>query len=216
MNKIKIISFDVEGTLVSHEFSEVLWHEAIPLRYAQKYGISAEQARKTTTEEFEKIGFQGMEWYDAGYWCNHFQLGNPEPIIRSCVDKISYYPEVSEVLSSLAAHFILTVASTVPLYLLAYILKDVDHYFTRIYSATSQYKQLKTPYFYSQVCQTMHVEPDRIVHVGDNWNTDFINPREVGINAFYLDREGGDSVDSLADLTQLKSIVLDGANSKKE
>jgi len=213
MNNIKIISFDVEGTLVSHEFSEVLWHEAIPLRYAKKYGISTEQARKTTTEEFEKIGFQGMEWYDVRYWCNRFQLGNPEPIIRSCVDKIAYYSEVSEVLSSLAAHFELMVASTVPLYLLAYILKDVAHYFTRVFSAISQYKQLKTAYFYSQVCQMMDVEPARIVHVGDDWKTDFLNPREVGINAFYLDREGGDSVDSLTDLTQLKSIVLDGSNS---
>ena len=210
MNQIKIVSFDVEGTLVSHEFSEVLWHEAIPLRYAQKYGIDTDQARKITTEEFEKVGDQRMEWYDAGYWFKRFQLGNPEPVIRSCLDKISYYPEVAEVLSSLAAHFELIVASGVPLYLLAYLLKDVERYFTRVFSATSQYNQLKTPYFYSRICQTMDVEPDRIVHVGDSWNSDFLNPSEVGINAFYLDRAGGNSVDSLVDLTQLESIVLGG------
>ena len=213
MNQIKIISFDVEGTLVSHEFSEVLWHEAIPLCYAKKYGIDTDRARIITTEEFEKIGYQRMEWYDAGYWFKRFQLGDPEPVIRSCLDKISYYPEVKEVLSSLAAHFELIAASGVPLYLLAYLLKDVEHYFTRVFSATSQYNQLKTPYFYSQICQTMEVEPVRIVHVGDNWNTDFLNPREVGINAFYLDRAGGNSADSLADLTQLESIVLDEAGS---
>lgn len=211
MNQIKIISFDVEGTLISHEFSEVLWHEAIPLCYAQKYGIDTDQARIITTEEFEKIGDQRMEWYDAGYWFKRFQLGNPEPVIRSCLDKISYYPEVMEVLSSLAARFELIAASGVPLYLLAHLLRDVEHYFTHVFSATSQYNQLKTPYFYSQICQTMDVEPARIVHVGDSWNTDFLNPREVGINAFYLDRTGGNSVDSLADLTQLESIVLDGA-----
>lgn len=211
MKQIKIVSFDVEGTLVSHEFSEVLWHEAIPAKYAQKYGISTEQARKITTEEFEKIGFQGMEWYDAGYWCRRFQLGDPEPIIQSCVNKISYYPEVSEVLSSLTGHFELTIASGVPYYLLAYILKDVEHYFTRVFSATSQYKQLKTPYFYSQVCKIMDVEPAQIVHIGDNWNTDFLNPREVGINAYHLDRLKDGSGDSLADLGQLVSIVLDGA-----
>lgn len=211
MKQIKIISFDVEGTLVSHEFSEVLWHEAIPLCYAQKYGIDTDQARIITTGEFEKIGYQRMEWYDAGYWFKRFQLGNPEPVIQSCLDKISYYPEVAKVLSSLAAHFILIAASGVPLYLLAYLLKDVERYFTRVFSATSQYNQLKTPYFYSQICQTMDVEPDSIVHVGDSWNTDFLNPREVGINAFYLDRAGGNSVDSLADLTQLESIVLDEA-----
>lgn len=210
MDQIKIISFDVEGTLVSHEFSEVLWNEAIPLCYAKKYNIDTDQARKITRGEFEKIGYQRMEWYDAEYWFKRFQLGNPEPVIQSCVDKISYYPEVTEVLSSLAPHFELTVASGVPLYLLKYLLKDVGHYFTRVFSATSQYKQLKTPYFYSQICQTMDVEPARIVHVGDSWKTDYINPGEVGINAFYLDRSRANLVDSLADLRQLVTIMLDG------
>ena len=210
MNQIKIISFDVEGTLVSHEFSEVLWNEAIPLCYAQKYNIDTDQAQKITRGEFEKIGYQRMEWYDAEYWFKRFQLGNPEPVIQSCVDKISYYPEVTEVLSSLAPHFELTIASGVPLYLLKYLLRDVEHYFTRVFSATSQYKQLKTPYFYSQICRTMGVEPARIVHVGDSWKTDYINSGEVGINAFYLDRARANPVDSLADLGQLVTIMLDG------
>ena len=56
----------------------------------------------------------------------------------------------------------------------------------------------------------MDVEPTRIVHVGDSWKTDYINPGEVGINAFYLDRARANSVDSLADLRQLVTIMLDG------
>ena len=208
MDQPKIISFDVEGTLVSHDFSETLWHEAIPLVYARKYNIDLVQAQKLTTDEFEKFGYHRMEWYDVGYWFRRFQLGDPDQVIRSCRDKIFYYPEVISVLSSIATRYELVVASTVPLYLLSYLLGDIESYFTHVFSSISQYSQLKTAYFYRQICQVLDIEPTHIVHVGDNWNNDYLNPREVGMNAFYLDREGGRGGSCLRNLTQLETILL--------
>jgi FMN phosphatase YigB (HAD superfamily) len=35
------------------------------------------------------------------------------------------------------------------------------------------------------------VEPHTVVHTGDHWVFDFLNPRKIGINAFYLDRNRG-------------------------
>lgn len=210
MDQPKVISFDVEGTLVSHDFSEVLWHEAIPLEYARKYNIDLVRARKITTEEFEKVGHKRMEWYDVGYWFSYFQLENPDQVIRSCRDKIFYYPEVLSVLSSVAAYYELVVASTVPLYLLSHLLDEIESYFTHVFSSISQYQQLKTPYFYRQICQLLNIEPAQVVHVGDNWKTDYLNPRKVGINAFYLDREGGSRESCLRSLTQLETILLNG------
>jgi len=55
------------------------------------------------------------------------------------------------------------------------------------------------------VCQKMDVEPEEIAHVGDSWQFDFLNSKQIGINAFYLDRIGHDHQESLTDLTQLKS-----------
>jgi HAD superfamily hydrolase (TIGR01549 family) len=210
MDQPKIISFDVEGTLVSHGFSETLWHEAIPLSYARKYNIDLVQARKITTEEFEKAGSHRMEWYDVGYWFRRFQLGDPDQVIRSCRDKIYYYPEVKSVLSSIAARYELVVSSTVPLYLLYHLLGRIKSYFTHVFSSTTQYSQLKTTYFYRQICQVLDIEPAYVVHVGDNWNTDYLNPRKIGMNAFYLDREGGSEESCLRDLTQLETILSSG------
>ena len=210
MDQRKIVSFDVEGTLVSHDFSEILWHEAIPLEYARKYNIDLMKARRITTGEFEKVGHKRMEWYDVGYWFRYFQLENPDQVIRSCRDKIFYYPEVLSVLSSIAAHYELVVASTVPLYLLSYLLGEIESYFSHVFSSISQYHQLKTPYFYRQICQFLDIEPAQVVHVGDNWNTDYLNPREVGMNAFYLDREGRSKGSYLRNLTQLETILLNG------
>ncbi|GAH62950.1 unnamed protein product, partial [marine sediment metagenome] len=39
MNQIEVVSFDAEGTLVTPDFSQAVWHEAIPAIYAQKKGI---------------------------------------------------------------------------------------------------------------------------------------------------------------------------------
>jgi len=207
MSQIKIISFDAEGTLVTSDFSQTMWHEAIPLLYAQKKGIEPAQAKSIIAEEYNKIGDQKLEWYDIRYWFRCLGLGSPEPVIQDCLNKASYYPEVSEVLSSLNSKYELVVASGTPIEVLHYLLRDVEHYFTRIFSSVSHYQQIKSPEFYLAICQAMGVEPSQVAHVGDNWQFDFLNSKQVGIHAFYLDRSGN-NCDSLSDLTQLKSHFL--------
>lgn len=202
---IRVISFDAEGTLVTPDFTHAVWHEAIPAFYAQRNGIELDQAKKIVAMEYDKIGDQKVEWYDINYWFRYLHLDDVEAVIKSCQDKVCYYPEVIEVLSSLNSQYKLIVASGTPVELLHYLLQGVEHYFAHIFSASSHYKQLKTPDFYLQVCQEMDVEPEEIAHVGDSWQFDFLNSKEIGINAFYLDRIGHDHGESLADLAQLKS-----------
>jgi predicted HAD superfamily hydrolase len=54
----------------------------------------------------------------------------------------------------------------------------------------------------------MGVNPAQIAHVGDNWQFDFLNSSQVGINAFHLDRAGNGQQGSLANLTELKSHLF--------
>jgi putative hydrolase of the HAD superfamily len=50
----------------------------------------------------------------------------------------------------------------------------------------------------------MEIKPEQVVHVGDNWQFDFIAPSEVGIQAFYLDRKRQMKYrESLANLVEL-------------
>lgn len=206
---IKVISFDAEGTLVTPDFSQCIWHEAIPALYAQKRGVDLAQAKRLIVEEYDKVGDQRLEWYDIRYWFRYLDLGAPEPVIQSCLNKVSYYPEVSEILSSLNGQYKLIVASATPLELLHYLLRDVRSYFTHVFSSLSHYHQLKSPDFYLGVCKAINVAPGQVVHVGDNWQFDFLIPKQVGVNAFYLDRSGNNDQESLVDLTQLKSRLLD-------
>ena len=208
MRQLELISFDAEGTLVTPDFSETIWHEAIPALYAQKQGLDFAQAKRRIVEEYSRIGDQRLEWYDIEYWFDHLGLGSSEPVIQSCLNRIRYYPEAIDVISSLASEYKLIVASGTPLELLHLLLQDMKPYFVRVFSSVSHYKQLKSPDFYLRICAEMGVKPSQVIHVGDNWQFDFLNSRQAGINAFYIDRSGKNHHESLSDLTQLKDLLV--------
>jgi HAD superfamily hydrolase (TIGR01549 family) len=211
MRQIELVSFDAEGTLVTPDFSETIWHEAIPTLYAQKNGLDLAQAKKCITEEYNKIGVHRLEWYDIEYWFSCLDLGSSAPVIQSCLCKISYYPEITEVLSSLAAEYELIVASGTPLELLHCLLRDIKPYFVRVFSSISHYGQVKNPGFYLRICEEMGVKPNQVIHVGDNWQFDFLSARQAGLNALHLDRSGENHQESLSDLTQLKHFLMPSA-----
>src|SRR4030043_264031 len=207
MNQVELISFDAEGKLVTPDFSETIWPEAIPALYAQKQGLDFAQAKRRIVEEYSRIGDQRLEWYDIEYWFDYLGLGSSEPVIQSCLNRIRYYPEAIDVISSLASEYKLIVASGTPLELLHLLLQDMKPYFVRVFSSVSHYKELKSPDFYLRICAEMGVKPNQVIHVGDNWQFDFLNSRQAGINAFYIDRSGKNHHESLSDLTQLKDLL---------
>lgn len=209
MNKVKIVSFDVEGTLVTPDFSYAVWFEAIPKRYAEKKGVNLDQARKAVEDEYRRVGDQRLEWYDIRYWFEKLGLGNPAPVMQRCESRVTYYPEVTEVLKSLGERYKLVVASGSSRDFLDYLLKDVHIYFSSVYSSITDYKQLKTAEFYTKMCQEMQVKPEQVIHIGDNWQFDFVAPNEIGIQAFHLDRGQQTDGNSLSNLLELKVYMTD-------
>jgi putative hydrolase of the HAD superfamily len=209
MDNVKIVSFDVEGTLVTTDFSYAIWFEAIPQCYAVKNGLDFNSAQALVQEEYEKVGDQRLEWYDVHYWFNKLGLGLPEPVMAECSSRIAYYPEVSDLLSLLSERYILTVASGSPREFLVHLLKDIEQHFTKVFSSVSDYKKLKTPDFYREMCNMLQMNPKQVIHVGDNWQFDFLAPSEVGIQAYYLDRTGKDNKPNiLSSLAELKDFLM--------
>ena len=210
MDGIKVVSFDVEGTLVTPDYSYAVWFEAIPQRYAEKHNIDFTQAKAIVEEEYKKVGDQRLEWYDVWYWFKKLDLGIPISVMQECRNKVSYYPEVMDVLESLSNKYTLSVASGSPRDFLVHLLKDIESHFTNVFSSVSDYKRLKTPKFYRDMCRVLQVHPEQVVHVGDNWQFDVQHPAEIGIHTFYLDRKGqSNNKHSLTSLAQLKQQLLD-------
>jgi FMN phosphatase YigB (HAD superfamily) len=100
-NKVKVISFDMEGTLCTTDFSYCVWYEAIPTIYAKSRGLNFAEARKAVEAEYAIVGDQRAEWYDIGHWFKHFGLGDPDAALKASEYRITYFSEVRDVLESL-------------------------------------------------------------------------------------------------------------------
>jgi 5'-nucleotidase len=208
MSKIKVISFDADGTLVTPDFSQAVWYEGVPSLYARKNRISFQEARAFIEQEYKVVGDCKVEWYDIKYWLQRFGLGpplaGPQQLLEGYRHTVCCYPEVAQTLSSLSKEYTLIVVSCSTREFLPYLLDGIEKYFARVFSTVSDYSQIKTPQFFLEVCRQMGVSPQEMAHVGDLWEQDFIAPRNAGIRAFHLDRRGewkdAGSLRSLADL----------------
>ena len=208
MSKVKVVSFDADGTLVTPDFSQAVWFEGIPSLYARRNGISFQEAKAFIEKEYQVLGDHRIEWYDIKYWLQRFGLGPPlashQQILEDYRHRVSCYPEVTQALSSLSKDYTLIVVSCSTRDFLPYLLDGIEGYFARIFSTVSDYGQVKTPGFYLEVSRQMHVSPEEMAHVGDLWEQDYLAAKEAGLKAFHLDRRGerkdGSSLRSLADL----------------
>lgn len=209
MTNIKAVSFDMEGTLVTPDFSKAVWYEAIPSLYAKNNYIDFEKAQAIVRNSYEKVGDQRLEWYDIGYWFQHFGLEGYQQLLESKKQRVCHYPEVVQVLSSLNKKYMLIVASSNTREFLPFMLTGIEVYFARVFSSISDYKQLKSPAFYLTVCKEIGIPPQEMIHVGDSWEFDYIAAREAGVQAFYLDRKRGRREKrSIANLTELEAKLM--------
>lgn len=186
----KIISFDVEGTLATTEYSYAIWYEAIPRLYAIKHDVSNEYAQEVITKEIEKIVLSPKaKYFEVQYWFDKFDLGNAMPVVEKYRNRIRYYPEVPDVLAYFDRTYKLIISSGTARTTLNYLVAEIEHYFCKIFSSTSDYNQLKTPEFYRDICKVLDVNPEEVIHIGDNWQYDILNAQEAGISAFHISRD---------------------------
>jgi len=193
-NAIKVFSFDVDGTLVSQGFVDCVWLQGIPEAYAEKEGLNFEQAFEFVRSEYDKIGENRIEWYKIDYWLRKFGLEiTREELFRKYEGEIKIYEEVESVLKVLKEEgYKLVVSSNAATEFVDFQIHSIKKFFSRIFSATSDCGEVKKSNgFYARVCGFLDVQPQEVVHIGDHWIFDFVNPRKIGMNAYYLDRKSG-------------------------
>lgn len=208
----KIVSFDVGGTLVDFHYANLVWNEAMPQLYARKRSISFEEARNYVLEEYNRVGSKDVRWYLPEYWFRHFDLNeDPMEVFRSYSDEVRIYPEAPSVLRNLNEKYDLIVASGTPRPVVDIMIEKLSHFFKRIFSSISDCGEVrKTTRFYSMICEVLDVEPRAMVHVGDDWDSDFVTPRKLGIKSFYLDRAGEKSGKFvIKDLKEMEKLLFD-------
>ncbi len=203
----------MDGTLVDPEFTDWVWLHGIPELYARKHGLSFSEAKAIVVEEYKKVGEAAVEWYDIQYWFRRFEFDEDwETLMKRYADKIIAYEDSRHILERLKARYPLILSSNAGREFIQIEMEftGLGRYFKHLFSATSDFGVVKKiPQFYRQICDILQTDPKEILHVGDHYEFDFLIPRSIGIQAFYLDRTGkrcGDSV--LSDLRDLERKLL--------
>ena len=212
MKHTELISFDLDGTLVEPTYINLVWEKGIPKLYAQKNHLTLEQATEKVMAEYERVGDASLIWYDIKYWFDFFDLpGDWKSLLEEHRNEIRLFSEVKEVLEELKKDFVLIVTSNAAREFVKIEIQEtgISHYFSRIFSATSDFGQVKKiPQFYKQICEIMGVTTSQMIHVGDHYEFDFLVPQRLGMKAYYLDRNGtkpknGFTVSNLKGFVQL-------------
>ncbi len=191
MEKI-FISFDLDATLIKPDYNELVWFREIPELYAKKYGIEVEAAKELVIREYNKVGEDDLKWYILGYWLKHLGLVVEEKeILEKYADAVETYEEVIPVLKELKKEYALIISSAMSQSFIDVKLRcdNLFGYFDRVFSAISDFEMIKKKAtFYKEVCKKLKIPTSNLIHVGDNYEADYLASRQVGVKAFYLNR----------------------------
>jgi len=190
---IKIISFDLDGTLVKSTYADSVWLEGVPKIYSKEKKVPLEQAKQYIFKEYEKIGKNRKEWYDIDWWFKKFELNeNWQNLLNNYKNTIQLYPETIEILEKLSKKFELIIISNAKREFVEIQLEEtyLKSYFKHVFSSLSDFSTVKKlPNVYREILDFLNIQPNEIVHVGDSKEFDYESPQKIGIKSFYLNRE---------------------------
>ncbi len=190
---IKIVSFDLDGTLIKSTYADLVWLEGLPKIYAQEKKVSFGYAKRYLQNEYDKIGNNKVEWYDIEFWFQHYHLHYSwRKLLENYKYAIETYPEVIDVLKRLYKRYNLIIISNAKKEFIEIELREMKlkKYFTNIFSSISDFHKVKkVTDFYSMTCDKLEVSPTELAHMGDNREFDYTIPKNLGILSLFLDRE---------------------------
>ena len=72
--KIDTVLLDMDGTLLDLNFDNHFWKEFVPLKFAEKQGLSIEAAKQQLEPRFKSMEGK-LEWYCLDYWSDVLAAG---------------------------------------------------------------------------------------------------------------------------------------------
>lgn len=98
-NNIDTVLLDMDGTLLDLYFDNHFWLEHLPVRYAERNGISPERAKARLVDAFAAQR-GSLNWYCVDYWSEQLQLDIGE-LKHEIQHLIAIRPHVEEFLRRL-------------------------------------------------------------------------------------------------------------------
>lgn len=182
---IKYISLDLQGTLSNSKFSDNFWLEIIPQKYAEKFKITIEEAKQVLKQKFKEYSVYNILYYDDKYWAQYLNFDVKQELDQSLIIP-SINKEIYEYFDKINLPKII-ISTTTDLFI-NYELKEKVKDFEKIYSCVDYFKiGGKTKEAYQKVAKELNVNPEEILHIGDNSLMDVENAKKAGVNAILYD-----------------------------
>ncbi len=187
---IKVISFDLDGTLSDLNFDKLIWNTEIPKLYSEKHNVSLEEAKNKVFFEYnDDIGHH--RWTDISYWFEKFGLDDYNKLLEDVKHNIKIFPEVIPILKELKEKYKLIIITQSEKRLLDIKLKaeNLGEFFSETFSTPSDFKKLeKDDEIYNKIMEKLKIKPEEMIHIGDDHDFDYLIPKSLGIRSFFLDR----------------------------
>ncbi|MHB1566096.1 MAG: GMP/IMP nucleotidase [Acidiferrobacter sp.] len=96
---IQTAFLDMDGTLLDLHFDNHFWQEHVPLRFAERQGITPTEAKRRLIERFRRA--EGtLEWYSVDYWTDELGLDIAK-LKEEVADRICLRPHAQALLLAL-------------------------------------------------------------------------------------------------------------------
>lgn len=208
MTKIKVVSFDLDGTILQREFDYELWYDKLHRFVARAKGIGFKEAYDMSVSHAGTLPESHVARYAIKYWIDHYNLPFEEKeIVEAVSSPIALFEDYKPAVNALRSkvdRIVLFTNST------GYVLKKklaetgICEDFSKVYDVIGLWDHPKdTSEAYQKLLESEGCTPDEILHVGDSEKGDKLAPEQVGLRAVLIDRDGKGDIKSLQELTEL-------------
>lgn len=176
---IKILSFDLQGTLSDSKFSDHFWLELLPEKHSSKNRNKLEESKIELKKIFSRIGKYDSLYYDDSAWAEQLDFETLEVLEKSEIQpklESKFYDFIQN--TSLPS---IIISTTTDLFI-KYELGENIGLFKKTYSCIDYFNcGGKTKDIFLRVAEELKVKPSEILHIGDSVEMDIENAKKAGV-----------------------------------
>ncbi len=185
-----VISFDLQGTLSDHAFSDEFWLELLPVLYSEHHRVSPAEAKLILRKDFSAMGKYDPRYYCARHWINTLCASQSVPQVFSRLSRKPHlFEEALALVRHLAADVPLIIISTTTRDFIEFELGQAEKHFRHVISTLDDLDTAgKPPAVFKRVSTMLNVRESEILHIGDCKEMDIANGDKAGWSTFFIDK----------------------------
>lgn len=187
---LKLISFDLDGTLIDESINDFFWFYVVPKLLSEQKNISFKKALRFCKQEYDKVSNKKREWYSANYWFKRFEIKeNPIDVINNLKNRVRVFPNVKLTLKKLGKKYklVLFTKNTKEFFPIKIYNTGLKKYFYKIISITDDFGiGGKTRKAFKMMLNFLKLKAENVMHVGNDFIEDYLIPRSIGIKSILI------------------------------